>query len=183
MAHHPAGESLGYPEHGAQGLHSPAASFRVQKFPSVNSYGFAGPAARASPSQVQPRPEASTPAEKPSARGVRFPSPVESAIWPPRPACRRTAGSSGGRSAGSPHGTAGLGDGLALVPLADLDHFRPGSLEQAKPAAAVQQIGCAALPGALSLAFGHVSEVAGWMTPGPQITQALGACINGARRC
>jgi len=41
LAHHPAGEPLGYPEHGAQGLHSPAASFRAQKFPSANSLSIA----------------------------------------------------------------------------------------------------------------------------------------------
>jgi hypothetical protein len=29
LAHHPAGEPLGNPEHGAQGLNSPAASFRA----------------------------------------------------------------------------------------------------------------------------------------------------------
>jgi hypothetical protein len=59
LAHNPAGESLRYPEHGAQGLNSPAASFRAQKFPSASSYGFAGPAARASPSPTQLLPEAS----------------------------------------------------------------------------------------------------------------------------
>ena len=59
LAHHPAGEPLRDPEHGAQGLNRPAASFRAQKFPSANSYGCAGPAARASPSRVRPRPGAS----------------------------------------------------------------------------------------------------------------------------
>ncbi len=37
LTHHPAGEPLRYPEHGGQGLNSPAASFRSQRFPSANS--------------------------------------------------------------------------------------------------------------------------------------------------
>jgi hypothetical protein len=50
LTHHPEGEPLRYPEHGAQGLNSPvepqgalcsATSFLDQKFPSANSYCFA----------------------------------------------------------------------------------------------------------------------------------------------
>ena len=41
LAHHPEGEPLRYPEQGAQGLNSPAASFRAQKFPSANSLSIA----------------------------------------------------------------------------------------------------------------------------------------------
>ena len=91
LAHHPAGEPLRCPEHGAQRLNSLAASFQAQKFPSANSYGCAGPAARASPSPAQPRPDASTPVEKPSARGGRFPSPAESAVWLHQPVRRLLA--------------------------------------------------------------------------------------------
>lgn len=37
LAHHPAGEPLRSPAHGAQGFHSPAAAFRGQKFSSASS--------------------------------------------------------------------------------------------------------------------------------------------------
>ena len=114
LARNPAGESLGYPEHGKQNLNSPAAAFQAQKFPSANSSDFAGPAARASPSPTRLPPEASTPAERPSARGARFPSPVRSAVWLPQPACRLTAASSGVGRLGDLDGPADVVDGLAL---------------------------------------------------------------------
>jgi hypothetical protein len=41
LAHHPAGEPLGNPEQDAQGLNSPAAPLRAQKFPSANSLSIA----------------------------------------------------------------------------------------------------------------------------------------------
>jgi len=41
LAHHPLGKPLRKPEHGAQGLNSPAATLRAQKFPSANSLRMA----------------------------------------------------------------------------------------------------------------------------------------------
>jgi len=41
LAHHPACEPLRNPEQGAQGLNSPAAPLRAQKFRSANSLGIA----------------------------------------------------------------------------------------------------------------------------------------------
>ena len=57
LPRHPADKAFRSPVTLLQDRDGPAATLRAQKFPSARSYGFAGPAARASPSPARPPPE------------------------------------------------------------------------------------------------------------------------------